>query len=239
MVGRSGARIEPAVESRAENGRSGNAPAVHRRVIQNSIGTFFASKFRAAVLFAIYRRTGDPVAREQALRMYHAARNSWQAIIDRSTGVYRKDLTFGYAPFLRGSWSDRIAAIDEDIRAMEASAISDTGHAPAEAIQAALAEHRRPIAPAKHTPTGSRSIDLVLTTSERPAVILHFRHVNQSETWRMLPMRQEREKYAVEIPSEFMASNYPVQYYFEIRPGPGKQPCIQAFLAIFHTLLTT
>ena len=86
--------------------------------IQNNIGRFFAAKFRAGVLYAIYTRSADPAALEGALKSYGTARTAWKTIADTANNVYRPDLTFGYTPQLRGSWFDRLPAIDQDIVAM-------------------------------------------------------------------------------------------------------------------------
>ena len=95
--------------------------------IQNGIGRFFAAKFRAGVRFAVYARTADPAAHAGALREYKAARAAWQGILGRAKGVYRADLSFGYAPYLRGHWSDRMAAIDQDIAAEGGVSIKRAG----------------------------------------------------------------------------------------------------------------
>src|SRR6185312_14006544 len=83
--------------------------------IQNNLGRFFAAKFRSGVLYGIYMRTSDPVALEEAVKAYKRARDAWKAIADVANKVYRPDLTFGYTAHLRGSWQDRLPAIEEDI----------------------------------------------------------------------------------------------------------------------------
>src|SRR5439155_26483071 len=120
--------------------------------IQNGIGRFFAAKLRAGVLYALYAKTGDPEARAEALKQYRNARAAWQGTVDRAAGVYRNDLTFGYAPYLRGTWADRMAAIDQDIAAMEAASIPSKGAPAGGAIQAALGSTRRASTPVHHTP---------------------------------------------------------------------------------------
>ena len=107
--------------------------------IQNNIGRFFAAKFRAGVLYAIYNSTADPAALEEALKAYGKARAAWKAIVDTANNVYREDLTFGYAPQLRGSWRDRLPAIDQDIVAMATTRIAKPGPvAPAMSATAAI-----------------------------------------------------------------------------------------------------
>ena len=50
--------------------------------IQNNLGRFFAAKFRAGVLYAIYTRTADPAALEEAVKAYRTARTAWKAAAD-------------------------------------------------------------------------------------------------------------------------------------------------------------
>jgi hypothetical protein len=87
--------------------------------LQSGLGRFFARKLRAGVRYAIYERTGNSTALEAALSDYRAARDAWAELASRAEGVYARDLTYGLQPHLRGHWSDRLAAIDQDIQAME------------------------------------------------------------------------------------------------------------------------
>jgi hypothetical protein len=186
--------------------------------IQNGIGRFFASKFRAAALFGIYTRTGDGHAREQALKQYRNARAAWQTIVDRSKGVYRDDLTFGYAAWLRGNWSDRTAAIDKDIAAMEAYKPQVEAKPAPLAIQRATTDRHRNQAPIRHIPVATfRPGQAISLKAEGSApMVLHYRRVNQAEVWQKKEMRG-----AAEIPAEYTKTEYPIQYYFEVRVGPA------------------
>src|SRR6185312_8823808 len=83
------------------------------------LGNFFANKFRAGVLYAIFQQSGDHAAREQALIAYRSARTAWANLAERARGVYATDVTYGPEKNLRGHWLDRLPAIDEDIAAME------------------------------------------------------------------------------------------------------------------------
>ncbi|HVH73274.1 MAG TPA: hypothetical protein VNB49_19495, partial [Candidatus Dormibacteraeota bacterium] len=87
--------------------------------IQTGLGQFFAGKFRAAVLYAIFQQSGDPTALEQAIVVYRRARNAWANLAQRARDVYAADVTYGPEKHLRGHWLDRLAAIDQDIAAME------------------------------------------------------------------------------------------------------------------------
>lgn len=52
-------------------------------------------------------------------------------------------------------------------------------------------------------------------------LILHYRHVNQSEPWEAIELKGQAT-----IPAEYTKSEYPLQYYFEsdgaLHPGLAK-----------------
>jgi hypothetical protein len=177
--------------------------------IQNGIGRFFSAKLRAGVLFTIHRRTGSPAAREEALSHYRAAREAWQTVIDRAKGVYRDDLTFGYAPYLRGSWADRAAAIDKDIAAMQAWQFSGTPVSGSQVMLPVMTALRRADAPIRHTAVThfKRGEPVAIKAESALPVVLRYRRVNQSETW---------QTGTTEIPAAYTNTEYPLQYYFVV-----------------------
>ncbi len=87
--------------------------------IQAGLGKFFAAKFRAGVLFAIYLRTRHSEALKQAVATNRTARDAWAALAGTANGVYRDDITFGPEYFQRGHWLDRLPAMDADLADME------------------------------------------------------------------------------------------------------------------------
>ena len=88
--------------------------------IQIALGRFFAEKLRAGVRYEVYARTGNVHALRHGISAYRAARAAWMEAVHSATGVYVGDLTFGPEPWLRGHWSDRLAAVDQDIADIEA-----------------------------------------------------------------------------------------------------------------------
>jgi hypothetical protein len=200
--------------------------------IQNNIGKFFAAKFRSGVLYSIYTKSSDLAAHAEALTAYRAARDAWRKIVDIASDVYRPDLTFGYAPHLRGTWRDRLAAIDRDIAAMEAAAAINLPVTPASVqIAAALATPRREPVALTHTPVKKFragvpvAIEAALPPEVKGKINLVYRRVNQAEKWVTLPMEPSGEDVArglhAAIPADYIASPYPLQYYFEIWPDSG------------------
>ena len=111
-------------EARAKGDRPGS-PEFRRMeedvLIQIALGRFFAKRLRSAVLWEIWQKTNDAGIGAQAIAWYKQARDSWATMAARAKGVYRADIGYGNVPMRRGHWSDRIAAIDEDIAAMQST----------------------------------------------------------------------------------------------------------------------
>ncbi len=214
-------------------------PAYRRLVVDcgiaAGIGRFFASKLRAAVLYAIFDRTGDPRARQEALDQYARARRIWADFAAGAAGAYVRDVTFGFAPHLRGHWQDRLPAIDRDIAAMEGRAAERRGgvvseEALAAAIAAVLTPRPAPILPAEHTPPTSfrpgQALSLkVRAPREATSVGLVYRHLNQAETYRSEDMKRDGATWRAEVPADYTRSTYPLQYYFEVRAAAGVTLC--------------
>ena len=93
-----------------------DAPELRRLLadvaIQAGTGKFFADKFRSAVLWSLYERTGDRTALMEALKAYRAARQAWATMADSARKVYVADVTYGPNANLRGHWADRTAGIN-------------------------------------------------------------------------------------------------------------------------------
>lgn len=223
--------------------------AAFRRVaadiaIQSAIGRFFAAKFRSGVLWSLYERTGDRPAATAALAAYRAARAAWAQAADAAR-VYAPDITYGKEPWLRGHWSDRLPAIDADIANMTARAADGSVRPGAESRTAAVALRTvlawrladvpavRHEPPSRFTPGEPLALRIALAQQARVNVRLHYRRVNQSETWQNADMAPEDGRYVAAIPAAYTRSPYPLQYYFEIRGdgGPSLFPGLARNLA--------
>jgi hypothetical protein len=199
-------------------------------LIQIGLGQFFAAKIRSSLLFVIYEQTGSPEAGRLALASYQKARTAWVTMAQRAKGVYIADVSYGNIPQRKGHWIDRIPGIDTDLAAMEAKikdgSIKSTGD-PARAsaaIRAVTIKPHRVSAGCSHTvatsfhPGQALPMTLHLTGSgDKPSAgKLFYRHVNQAERWKSVPMQKNQQTYTAEIPGEYTNSPYPLQYYFEL-----------------------
>ncbi len=207
-------------------------------LIQNGLGKFFAAKLRSAVLYEIFKQTGDAGAGKKALAKYKEAREAWATMAERAGKVYIADVSYGDVPQRRGHWSDRIPAIDTDIAALEASlqsppAASGSANA-AKAIAAALGLPSRPSPHCQHAAPESfhagDPLKLSVQVAGAPASVhLRYRHVNQAERWLSMEMSGSQGAYSAAIPGDYTNSVYPLQYYFEIHGGNGAASIHPAF----------
>ena len=207
--------------------------------IQAGLGAFFAWKFRAGVLFALFEQSKHAPALEKSLECYRKARAAWAGFAASATGVYRDDITFGPGKHQRGHWKDRLSAIDDDIADMEAlfrqpAKFGAAAQSPdlATMVTAIRGVFETPPAPTKinlqqfHSPQVSFKrgdpIRLEATLpralpSQVSAVLLRYRRVNQVESWVSLPLVQDGKVWRGEIPREYTDSPFPLQYHFELR----------------------
>lgn len=194
--------------------------------IQSGLGHFFAGKLRAAVLYALYERTSNPTALQEALQAYQAARAAWAGLSAVATGVYVEDITFGRVAHLRGHWADRLAAIDQDIADMgEKQAAGSEAHKAAGAV---LTRPQRPPLRGDHTPPAPFrrgapvDIDVTFDDPGHPLMVcLRYRQVNQVEPYRVVRMEAHQGGYRATIPGEDTDSPYPLQYHFELKDAAG------------------
>ena len=212
--------------------------------LQSGLGYFFAWKFRAATLFALYRLSEYRPALEQALAAYRRARAAWARAAEGAKAVYRADVTFGPGAFQRGHWLDRLPAIDADIADMEkalqtagpdrAGATSASAQRLDRAIRAILKETpapQRAVPRDFHLPPASFRRGAVLAvevqagrgrdSGELKSIHLRFRRVNQAEVWQTVELQREGAKYRASIPAEYTDSPFPLQYHFELRDRSG------------------
>jgi hypothetical protein len=219
------------------------APAFRRLAvdvtIQSGLGWFFAAKLRAGVLYAIYDRTGEPQALQEALNAYHTARAIWAKVAAEAQGVYVRDITFGLENQLRGHWQDRLAALDQDIADMEkrvqARPAEGQANAPApaqvaQAIQTVLGPVQRPLLPLVHMVpplfVAGQPVPVELALLGQPsspvAVRLCYRRVDQAQPYQSAEMLPQERRYRATIPGEYTNTPYPLEYYFELRNEEGQ-----------------
>jgi hypothetical protein len=151
------------------------------------------------------------------------------------TGVYLPDLTFGDTPWLRGHWSDRLEAMDNDINILDERAsnvlisTANPQYIPVLIEAAQGAPPARPAPGLGHLPPAPFRrgdpvvLDLIPLPGATPLPVaqLHYRQAQQAEAWQTLPMTRVGDGFRAEIPGEYTNSPYALTYYFELRDNTG------------------
>ena len=204
--------------------------------IQSGTGKFFAYKFRSAILWSLYERTGDQAALTEAVKAYRTARLAWASMAEMAQTVYLSDVTYGPNANLRGHWFDRIAGIDGDLQDMEkrlkeaSSAATPVRGDPAvakRAIAAVLARPQRPALSCNHAPAAEfepgkpLEVNLAFAQAGRWNVNLLYRQADQSQRWRTAEMQARDREYRGIMPADYTQSPYPLLYYFEVHGSAG------------------
>jgi hypothetical protein len=221
---------------------SGKNKAEYRRLVtdvsmQIGLGRFFAAKFRAGTLYAIYEQSGDRTALEEALKSYRKAREYWASLASLAQSVYVADVTAGEHPWLRGHWLDRLPALDADVENM-AKKLADyqataTPNSRAKNVVAqALARPKRLAAGCRHQQpqpfTKGQPVTLMFAFDKIPQkATLYYRHVSQAERYQQAPIQNGQ----VSIPAEYTDSPYPLEYYVEIKRAPDAASLYPGFNA--------
>ena len=224
--------------ARALKAEASPADAELRRVavdvtIAAGLGRFFAAKLRSGALYSLYRRTSSLAALEEAAREYDRARAHWSQFAQYARGVYMPDITIGPLPHQRGHWLDRLDAMDADIAAMRrelASARAKPSSAAADhpAIHELLRADRGAAPPLRHSPperfTSGKPLALAIAADRNTPVVaarLFYRHVNQAEEYSSIELTRQDGELQAAIPAAYTASEYPLQYFFELRDDRG------------------
>jgi hypothetical protein len=231
---------------KAESVSSKKNTAEYRRLtidiaIQALLGQFFGAKFRSGVLFGLYEKSGDRAALIASIDMYRKARAKWVELVEISKGVYLADITVGEEPQQRGNWSDRLAAIDKDIAAVSQRRESTPSAAPAQARVAAaidevLGRPKRWMPAVRHEPSkdfrAGQPLEIRLSSTEHEiSVTLYYRHVDQAERYTTATMKGTQNEYYATIPADYTSTEYPLEYYFEVRERTGRAGLYPGFSA--------
>ncbi len=221
---------EAETRSRNKNGAEFRRMSVDV-ALQIGLGRFFAGKFRSAVLYAVYDRTGDRTALEEALKAWRHARAVWAQLAGRAKGAYLPDVTVGTRPSLHGHWLDRLPAFDDDIGDMakrldQAKAAGAPPERVRQAVAEALGRPRRSSVACRHTPPAGfhpgQPLDLELAAPKLVSARMYYRHVNHAERFQSAEMQPQDNRYRAVIPAGYTQSLYPLQYYFELKSAPDQ-----------------
>lgn len=204
-------------------------------ILQAGIGRFFAAKFRAAVLYELGRRLADRPVLDLAVAWYRKARSVWSELAGVGSGAYSPDLVFGPEPWLRGSWADRLPAIDQDLEAMRPTMPHGDTDLTADETGNAWLQHLEALAVAPPLPSAVRVAEapspgdgMVIVSAEVTTagpygppqrVTLHHRPINQAERYscvEMTPLASGIAGFEARVPTD---PTFGTQYYFTVTAG--------------------
>jgi hypothetical protein len=142
----------------------------------------------------------------------------------------------------RGHWLDRLPAIDEDIALMAKKLEQTQSSTVAQqdnvrfAIQEVTGRPVRPFTVCHHIQPeqfkAGESLGIELSIEKAiESVRLYYRHVNHAERYETVEMQLTDKIYRASIPADYTKSQYPLQYYFELREGPEKAWLYPGFTA--------
>ncbi len=245
--------------TQAEAAKRGTGTVWYRRAktdaqIQAGMGAFFGAKFRAGVLFHLYEMTGERAPLEACIAQYKKARAAWASLARIGDGVYMADITVGPDPQLRGCWTDRLTAMDEDIAAValllngpaEAASAKADAAALTAAVRAAQGRPHRVTPPVKHTPaanfTRGAAMEIALAApADVRAATLHYRQVDQALDWVAVEMARQGGRFSAVIPAAYTQTEFPMEYYFTVAleggaaglyPGLGPELTQQPYFVV-------
>ena len=236
------ARLADGCEREVQKARAtvhfGTAPV--RRMLSDvaicgGIARFFAEKLRASVWAELFVAT--KVSKLIAPAIDHARRSvmAWEEIASISRDLYHDDLTYGPQSWLRGSWHTRLAEIRAEILDLESLRGGGRHETvmPTRQVEAAIAalQTRRPMRgepaalKAAKRFDGGRPFRVWIRGDAEGEPVLHYRHVNQAERWRSMPMRQDDGGFVAAIPGEYTRSEFHLQYFISLRRDGSNVLC--------------
>ncbi|HEY4784809.1 MAG TPA: hypothetical protein VIH57_02115, partial [Bacteroidales bacterium] len=221
-------------------------PIFRRMAIDVSIavglGRFFGAKFRSGVLHAIFEQTGDRTALELSLKHYQKARDYWADLANRARDIYKPDITVGGEGVIRGHWIDRLPSIDEDIDMMTKKLEQTKNSTGTQSDKVRLAIQEATGRPVRNFPgchhtqpkqfNAGEPLDIELAVEKAVgSVRLYYRHVNHAERFETVDMKLTDKGYRATIPADYTNSQYPLQYYFELKEKPERAVLYPGFTA--------
>ena len=183
------------------------------------LGRFFAGKFRSAFTYALFRRTGERTALEEAIHDLEQAHGAYRQISTIVSCVYRDELAFGTGISEHGHWSDRTTAMVEDLHLLKLE-LEQTSPRDAKRVPLPQPRATRMRFDGRIRAAGCFERGQALTVRfETPAaaavetVTLHFRHLHQGETFRTTPMALVAGDFTATIPAEYTSTAFPLMFF--------------------------
>lgn len=194
--------------------------------ILGGIARYFAERFRAACWAELFVATKASILIEPMLDHARRAVMAWERSAAVSRDLYADDITYGPQSWLRGSWHGRLAEMQAEILDLESlRGLGGTESVAADEATLAAIEALRDRRPVRGTPEGIAAPDeftagealrIICTGKADGEPVLHYRHINQAERWRSVPMQRSADGYVGSIPADYTASEFHLQYFVSL-----------------------
>ncbi|WP_051904218.1 hypothetical protein [Neorhizobium vignae] len=229
---------------KANSKSSFGSVAVQRMLVDIQIcaglARFFAERFRAACWAELFVATKVTPLMDRVIDHARRSLMAWEKIANISRDLYVDDLTYGPQSWLRGSWHSRLPEMQGEVADLE----SLRGGGFYESVEASPAAAAAIAALGARFPVLSHPTGVQGAPTFRPGAdfevrfdgkadsepTLHYRHINQAERWKSLPMKAQAGGFAATVSGDYTQSRYHLQYFVSFRQGgrsclsPGLQP---------------
>ena len=188
------------------------------------LASYHAARLPAAVMYNLYRETGDPAALEMAIGHEKEAIAEWERIVAAAGDVYSEDLAFGaHAVGFSRHWKEELALMRRGLESLEAERkkpVEKRGALPASKPHGADVEPPVVVLPAvaKAKPGADYTVAVkVSDASGVKSVRLRYRHVTQYEDYGVLDMILDAKTghFVAKIPGFFIVPAWDLMYFVE------------------------
>ena len=231
----------------ARSSRDFGRPEVQRMLtdveILAGLARHFAEKFRAACWAELFIATKASVLIDPMIDHAKRAVLAWERLAAVSRDLYDDDITYGPQSWLRGSWQSRLPEMQAELLDLEAlRGLGGTETVPADAVTlAAMAALRGQRSTAAEPDfgkgvvrfRGGEALPISIKIAAEAPPTLHYRHINQAERWKSMPMVANGDGYTADIPAAYTQSDFHLQYFISLsRDGQSVLiPGLEASLA--------
>jgi len=212
--------------------------------ILTHLALYYARRIPAAVSYALFVKTRDVKALDEAIAHEKNAAAAWEGLVAAAGRVYTDDLMMGNRRFgLSGHWRDELAALKSGIEALEKERLTYLADAKDKYGAAALI----PLAGSERMIENPDSADQQPPTVEHTAVTLatageplritlrvtdpsgvkwvrlRYRHVTQFEDYQTTEMTKDPASglYSAVIPGDFIIPRWDLMYFIEVMDSRG------------------
>jgi hypothetical protein len=181
-----------------------------------NLALYHSRRLHAGVRYALFRRSRDLNALDDAIRHEKNAIEAWEKLVEAAGDVYNDDLMMGLpSAGLSGHWKDELAALKKGLAALENEQ---------KAFRPAAGESGPSIAhvPIRKAVPGKDIVIRATISSPNAKPVVRLAYRTGEREWRSVPMEQtEPSLYRAVIPAADVAEG--LHYYLEASDTAGQK----------------